>query len=336
MTDETMQVLDSTTKGVGNRPLEDLTYINTRIKQHLQVSPFAHARKRKRTTIASTEIVTATVDITSKVSRALTQTLIERSKYGATNQDISFLVGNDNHLLGHSLNETSIEWQLRYEREMNERLVNRTHSTTDLATNISTSNSSIINSSTTNSSITNSSTTNSSITNSSTTNSSTTNSSTTNISTTNSSTTNSSTTNSSTTNSSTTNSSTTNSSIYSITNSTNDDILLELETVFDSDNGNNGVMFDLTSPNGTHTVTIVEINLHVNLVNPACPILVYGQMGTHVGIETSSQNWSLLVNTTVLCAGFGKKSRVPLGSSRIVVQGGETFAIYTSLQTPNL
>ena len=117
MTDEMMQVLDSTTKGVGNRPLEDLTYINTRIKQHLQVSPFAHARKRKRTTIASTEIVTATVEITSKVSKEPVQRLIEHSLYGATNQDISFLVGNDNHLLGHPLNETAIARQLRYERE---------------------------------------------------------------------------------------------------------------------------------------------------------------------------------------------------------------------------
>ena len=112
--------------------------------------------------------------------------------------------------------------------------------------------------------------------------------------------------------------------------------LTELETTFDGANGNYGAMFDVSSPEGDHIVTIKELDIHVNLRDPDCPVLIYGHRGTHAGTESSPQNWTLLINTTVQCGGFGSRTRVPLGSSSVVIEAGETYAFYATLPTPNL
>ena len=118
--------------------------------------------------------------------------------------------------------------------------------------------------------------------------------------------------------------------------SSDNNILMELETTFDGANGNYGSMFDVSSPEGDHIVTIKELDIHVNLRDQNCPVLLYGHKGTHVGTESSPQNWTLLVNTTVQCGGFGGRTRVPLGNSSIVIEAGETYAFYATLSTPNL
>jgi acyl-[acyl carrier protein]--UDP-N-acetylglucosamine O-acyltransferase len=109
MTNETRQFLSSATKAVGNRLVEGLINNNTKIGRQLQVSPFAHGRKRKRT-LTSTETVTkTTIEINAKELRENTQILIELSQHGVSDQEISYLFGDDNHLMSNYLNGTAKE-----------------------------------------------------------------------------------------------------------------------------------------------------------------------------------------------------------------------------------
>ena len=114
--------------------------------------------------------------------------------------------------------------------------------------------------------------------------------------------------------------------------------LEELETTYDDTNGNRGAMFDLSSPDGEHELEIHSLDIHVNRVDPACPILVYGRPGTHVGFENSTEAWTLLVNATIDCRGYGARTLIPSASflSRPKLRGGDVYAIYTQLDTPNL
>ena len=116
----------------------------------------------------------------------------------------------------------------------------------------------------------------------------------------------------------------------------NDNSHFELDTLFQGSDGNNGAMFDLSSPNGTHTVKIWALDINVNIVDPACRVLVYGHKGTHVGVESSPLNWTLLFNASVVCAGFGQRTHIPLGESSIVMEGGQIYSLYTRLRNPTL
>jgi hypothetical protein len=117
-----------------------------------------------------------------------------------------------------------------------------------------------------------------------------------------------------------------------------DEHIYELETTFHGSNGNNGAMFDISSTDGVHEIQIVALDVHSNLIQADCPITVYGRPGTHVGFENSTVGWSLLVNTTVECRGFGERTIIPWTAFQEIpiLKGGDSYAFYTMMPTPNM
>ena len=114
--------------------------------------------------------------------------------------------------------------------------------------------------------------------------------------------------------------------------------LLSLETTFNGTGGSNGAMFDVSAQRGDHTVEIVSLDIHTNIVQDDCHVMVLGRPGTHVGFENVTKGWSLLVNDTVKCAGFGQRTSIPSSSFRKnpTLRSGESYAFYTLMATPNL
>mmetsp|Transcript_2534 Transcript_2534/g.3863 ORF Transcript_2534/g.3863 Transcript_2534/m.3863 type:complete len:1190 (+) Transcript_2534:56-3625(+) len=113
--------------------------------------------------------------------------------------------------------------------------------------------------------------------------------------------------------------------------------LLEVATPFTGSNGNNGVMFDVSTRTGSNKVIeIVSLDVHTNIIGDDCPIIVYGRKGTHFGFENSTESWTLLANTTTQCNGFGARTHVPPFITPPTLNSGETYGFYTHMPTASL
>jgi hypothetical protein len=112
--------------------------------------------------------------------------------------------------------------------------------------------------------------------------------------------------------------------------------IYELETTFSGSNGNNGAMFDVSTGGGNHKIEVISLDLHTNLFEDDCPVLVFGRPGTHVGFENTTAGWIMLMNTTVECKGFGAHTKLPPFQNPPVIDGGGSYAFYTYMPTPNV
>ena len=97
-------------------------------------------------------------------------------------------------------------------------------------------------------------------------------------------------------------------------------------------------MFDVSTNEGDHEIEIIALAIHTNIIQADCPVLVYGRLGTHVGFENATEAWVLLVNATVECLGFSERTSIPssLFQETPTIRGGESYAFYTQMPTPNI
>lgn len=111
-----------------------------------------------------------------------------------------------------------------------------------------------------------------------------------------------------------------------------------LQTTLEGSSGNQGIMFDVSSPPGGQIVKIISMDIHVAVVDPSCWVEIYGRRGTHVGFESTSSAWTPIVNTTIQCKGFGVESHVPQTAFLQAPQlaGNESFAFYVNLPQSEL
>jgi len=112
--------------------------------------------------------------------------------------------------------------------------------------------------------------------------------------------------------------------------------LQEVATTFAGSNGNNGAMFDISIRKGNSSTEIISLDIHTNLIEKDCPIVVYGRLGTHLGFENATESWTLLVNTTTDCKGFGSRTHVPPFVNPPVLRGGEIYSFYTYMPSPSI
>ncbi len=95
---------------------------------------------------------------------------------------------------------------------------------------------------------------------------------------------------------------------------------ITLATPQPGNNGNTGVMFDVTAVNDV-TVT----SLATNISSGASTIEIYGRSGTHVGFENSNVGWTLLGTAGALAVGANQTIPVTLN---VAVPAGQTYAFY--------
>ena len=114
--------------------------------------------------------------------------------------------------------------------------------------------------------------------------------------------------------------------------------LFSLGTTFNGTYDSNGAMFDVSTLEAHRVVKIVSIDIHTSIVQDDCAVMVLGRPGTHVGFENVTKGWSLLVNATVKCAGFGERTSIPSSSFREnpTLRSGESYAFYTLMAAPSL
>lgn len=98
---------------------------------------------------------------------------------------------------------------------------------------------------------------------------------------------------------------------------------ITLATPQSTNNGQNGVMFDVTALND---VTITSLATHMS--SGATVSNIYGRSGTHVGFEDSNVGWTLLGTGGALAAGTNQPVPVTLN---VAIPAGQTYALY--LQT---
>mmetsp|Transcript_26307 Transcript_26307/g.39836 ORF Transcript_26307/g.39836 Transcript_26307/m.39836 type:complete len:1225 (+) Transcript_26307:161-3835(+) len=115
-----------------------------------------------------------------------------------------------------------------------------------------------------------------------------------------------------------------------------DNDTVEVATPFSGSNGNNGVMFDVSTREANKVINIISIDVHTNLIQDDCPISVYGKKGTHLSFENSTESWTLLADTTTNCNGFGARTHVPPFRNPPSLNSGETYAFYAHMPTPSL
>ena len=114
--------------------------------------------------------------------------------------------------------------------------------------------------------------------------------------------------------------------------------VFSLETTFNGTRRSNGAMFDVSTKVGDHAVKIVSLDIHTDIVQDDCHVVVLGRAGSHVGFENVTKGWSLLVNDTVKCVGFGKRTSIPssLFRKNPTLRNGESYAFYTLMGVPGL
>ena len=97
-------------------------------------------------------------------------------------------------------------------------------------------------------------------------------------------------------------------------------------------------MFDVSTNEGDHEIEIIALDIHTNIIQEDCPVLVYGRPGTHVGFENATEAWVLLVNATVECLGFDERTSIPssLFQETPIIRGGESYAFYTQMPNFNI
>ena len=102
-----------------------------------------------------------------------------------------------------------------------------------------------------------------------------------------------------------------------------------VETTFAGGNGLNGNMFDVETASDVR-ITGFDINVPVQPDGaPPHNVLVYYREGTYVGSEQTAGAWTLLGGTSVISAGDGAPTPVPLALD-LFVPAGDTVSFYVT------
>jgi uncharacterized repeat protein (TIGR02543 family) len=99
-----------------------------------------------------------------------------------------------------------------------------------------------------------------------------------------------------------------------------------LTTLFASNNGQDGNMFDVTA--GARGITITSFDVHINATGMR-EIAVYYKPGSYVGSEQVAANWTLLGRETVSAQGTGNATPVSIGG--LVIPAGTTYGLYVTV-----
>lgn len=105
-----------------------------------------------------------------------------------------------------------------------------------------------------------------------------------------------------------------------------------LTTLFASDNGFAGNMFDITPAND---LEIIAIDINAEDMGNTAQVDVYYRAGTCVGFENSSTGWKLLASGKGTIAGKDKPTYVDLLGNGKIFQAGQTYGIYVDLKNFN-
>lgn len=103
-----------------------------------------------------------------------------------------------------------------------------------------------------------------------------------------------------------------------------------LATNFAGTNGCQGNMFDLTAFN---EVTLDSFDINIGATTSEVTE-VYYKVGSYVGFETNPAAWTLLGSTTVIGAGAGQPTHLPIGG--LTVPAGQTYGIYIKITSTNI
>ena len=103
-----------------------------------------------------------------------------------------------------------------------------------------------------------------------------------------------------------------------------------LETTFDGDVANDGVMFDVrASP--IQGVEIVLLSFHTSSIG-ACDVEVYSKAGSHQYFEENRGAWDLILNQNMQCKGPGKETVLDedmfIESSNLRIEKGSERSFY--------
>lgn len=85
-------------------------------------------------------------------------------------------------------------------------------------------------------------------------------------------------------------------------------VLKQLDTSYNSDRSSAGIMFDLQAKN---PIMIRGLSFNTPIIEDDVHVAVWTKKGRHVGYESNSQFWTLLVNTTVVGKGLNKPTFIP-------------------------
>ena len=87
-----------------------------------------------------------------------------------------------------------------------------------------------------------------------------------------------------------------------------------ITSVFNNENGNTGIFFDIATQ--SHAVTINQIFADFSATSGSSfPIQLYSRNGSHLGFESSSLGWTLIVQDTVFAPEFNTPSAISTGIS---------------------
>lgn len=103
-----------------------------------------------------------------------------------------------------------------------------------------------------------------------------------------------------------------------------------LETTFDGDVANDGVMFDVrASP--IQGVEIALLSFHTSSIG-ACDVEVYSKAGSHQYFEENRGAWDLILNQNMQCKGPGKETVLDedmfIESSNLRIEKGSERSFY--------
>jgi len=102
-----------------------------------------------------------------------------------------------------------------------------------------------------------------------------------------------------------------------------------LATPYNSNNGQNGNMFDIVALKG------IEIQGFDVNIDTTATIEVYYRAGTWVGVDTSSAGWTLAGSASTTSAGADMPSSVPL-TLAVQIPAGQTYAFYVTTTAGNM
>lgn len=104
----------------------------------------------------------------------------------------------------------------------------------------------------------------------------------------------------------------------------------DLVTTYAGGNGCAGAMFDFV-PNVNMSIDSFGVNIGVTTAEN---VRVYYKLGTFAGFETNATAWTQLGQTSVIGAGAGNETMVPIGG--LTMTAGQTYGIYVTLQNTNI
>ena len=87
-----------------------------------------------------------------------------------------------------------------------------------------------------------------------------------------------------------------------------------ITSVFNNENGNTGIFFDIATQ--SHAITINQIFADFSGISGSnFPIQLYSRNGSHLGFESSSVGWTLIVQDTVFAPEFNTPNAISTGFS---------------------